>query len=279
MGFLYGVIAIVLWGSYLVPFKKIKADVNYSQFLMCSGIFILAFIVSIVLNTPLSIGFWGIFGGFVWTVGNYLSLIAVKEIGISRAFPIWIINVLISFAWGVIFFKELTTLMGIVFGLIGAVLIFAGCFSIGGIRKSEEKSTKKGILLALIAGLIFGSGGVPVLLANLSAEQFFFQMSVGILLTSFILFIFKVRIPSKLQILKGLSSGVIWSIANFFGLHTFLILGIARGMPITQVCALIATVWGIFYFKEFTKRKQIIQIIMSAIIIITGVLFIGLARG
>jgi len=279
IGFLYGIVAIVMWGSYLVPFKKIKADVNYSQFLMCIGISITAFIVSIIIKTPLSIGLWGIIGGLMWVVGNYLSLIAVKEIGISRAFPLWIINVLVSFAWGVIYFKELTTFMNIIFGLIGAVCIFIGCFTIGRIRKSREKSTKKGVALALTAGLLFGSGGVPLLMSNLPAEQFYFQMSIGVLLTSLIIFLLKIRIPSKPQLVEGFSSGVIWSIANFFGLHTFIIMGISRGLPITQICALFGTVWGIFYFKEFTERKQILQIMISAIIILVGAVFIGLARG
>ncbi len=278
MGFLYAIVSIVMWGSYLVPFKKIKSDVSYSQFLMCLGVSITAFTVSILIGTPLNIGIWGIIGGIIWTIGNYLSLLAVKEIGISRAFPLWAINLLVAFAWGVLFFKELTSSMTIILGLIGTVCIFIGCFIIGRIRKSKEKPTIRGVMFALTAGLFFGSGGYPLLISNLGAKQFYFQMSVGILITSFILFLLKVRIPKKPQLLEGLSSGLMWSIANFFALHTFLILGISRGVPITQICALVGALWGIFYFKEFTKRKQVIRIIMSAIIIIIGAFFIGFAR-
>jgi glucose uptake protein GlcU len=181
------------------------------------------------------------------------------------------------FTWGVVLFKELTSLMNILIGLSGVLLIFIGCVLVGTTKKEKEKSTKKGIILALIAALLFGSTFVPFKLTRMSGEQFFFQMSIGIMITSTIIFALKMKIPKNLQIMEGFSTGFLWTVANLFGIYANIILGLSRGGPITQTAALIGALWGLFYFKEFKEKKQIIQIIVSSIIVVAGAILIGLA--
>jgi glucose uptake protein GlcU len=181
------------------------------------------------------------------------------------------------FAWGVILFKELTGLMNIIFGLLGVLLIFIGCVLVGSTKKEREKSTKKGIILALIAAVFFGSGFVPLKLTGMSGGEYFFQMSTGIMMTSTLIFVLKINIPKDLQITKGLLTGILWSIANLFGIYATLSLGLSRGGPITQIAALIGALWGLFYFKEFKEKKQIIQIIISSLIVVTGAILLGLS--
>jgi len=279
IGFIYAIIAAIFWGSYLVPYKKMKVSVYYSQFLMCLGIFLSTLVVSILFNFSLTLSIAGLAAGLIWVIGNLSSLLAIEKIGISRAFPIWISNTLVMFTWGVVLFKELTTLTGFLLGFIGVLLVFIGCVLIGRTRKEKEKSTKKGIIFALIAAVLFGSVFVPLKLSGIGGNEFYFQMSVGIILFSFVIFLLKIKIPSKLQIVEGLSSGMFWSLANYFGIHANLILGLSRGGPLTQICALIGTAWGLFYFKEFKKRRQIVQIIISTVIVLAGAFLIGLAGG
>jgi len=281
IGFVYALTAAIIWGVYLVPFKKMKADIYYSQFLMCLGIFISTFLISIFFNFPLSLSIFGLISGIMWTFGNLSALLAINEIGISRAFPIWISNTLIMFAWGVVLFRELTNLVNIFFGLLGVLLIFTGCILVGTTKKEKEKSTttKKGILFALIAAVIFGSGFVPLKLSGISGEEFFFQMAIGIMITSTLIFIMRMKIPKDLQMTKGLLTGFLWTIANLFAIYATLLLGLSRGGPITQIAGLIGALWGLFYFKEFKKKKQIIQIIISSIIVVTGTILLSLAGG
>jgi len=277
IGFVYALIAALIWGVHLVPFKKMKANVYYSQFLMCLGIFISTILISILLHFPLSLSVPGLVAGIIWSFGNLSSLKAIKEIGISRAFPIWISSTLVMFTWGVVLFKELTSLTNIILGLSGVLLIFIGCVLVGKTKKAKEKSTKKGIILALIAAVLFGSSFVPLKLTGMSGEQFFFQMSTGIMITSTFIFILKIDIPKNLQITNGFLTGLLWAIANLFGIYANILLGLSRGGPITQTAALIGALWGLFYFKEFKEKKQIIQIIVSSIIVVTGAILIGLA--
>jgi glucose uptake protein len=277
IGFIYALIAAMVWGVHLVPFKKMKANVYYSQFLMCLGIFISTMFISIIFKFPFSLSILGLVAGVIWSFGNIASLSAVNEIGLSRAFPIWISNTLITFTWGVVIFKELTSPLSIIIGLSGVLLIFIGCFLVGTTKKKKEKSTSKGIILALIAAVLFGSTFVPLKLSGMSGEEFFFQMAIGIMITSTLIFIFKKNIPKDLQINKGLLTGTLWSIANLFAIYANIILGLSRGGPLTQTAALIGALWGLFYFKEFTEKKQVIQIIVSSIIVVTGAILIGLA--
>ncbi|MDI6826433.1 MAG: GRP family sugar transporter [Candidatus Aenigmarchaeota archaeon] len=277
IGFIYAVIAAIVWGTHLVPFKKMKANIYYSQFLMCLGIFLLTSLMSILFKFPLSLSIPGLVAGVIWTIGNFSALSAIREIGISRAFPIWISNTLVMFTWGVVLFKELTSLPSLVLGLLGVLLIFIGCVLVGRTKKEKEKSTKKGIILALIAALFFGSGFVPLKLTEMSGEKFFFQMSTGIMITSTFIFILRIDIPKDLQITKGLLTGFLWAIANLFGIYATLLLGLSRGGPMTQTAALMGALWGLFYFKEFKEKKRVIRIIVSSIIVVTGAILIGLA--
>lgn len=277
IGFIYAFIAALIWGVHLVPFKKMKANVYYSQFLMCLGIFISTILISVFFNFPISLSIPGLVAGIIWSFGNLSALSAIKEIGISRAFPIWISNTLIMFTWGVVLFKELTGLMNIILGLSGVSLIFVGCVFVGTTKKKKEKSTKKGIILALIAAVLFGSTFVPLKLTGMKGEEFFFQMSTGIMITSTFIFILKIDIPKNLQVKNGFLTGFLWTIANLFGIYANILLGLSRGGPITQTAALIGALWGLFYFKEFKEKKQVIQIIVSSIIVVTGAILIGLA--
>lgn len=277
IAFVYAFLAIITWGTFLVPFKKIKADVYYSQFLMCLGIFIPSMIISVFLNFPLNLTFFGLLPGIIWTVGNFLCLLAIQDIGISRANPLWMVNILVGSAFGIVVFRELTGFMSIVFGLVGVLCIFIGCVLIGRTKKEEEKSRRRGIIFAVAAGLFFGCTYVPLKITGMSGSEYFFQMTIGIILTSFIIFLLKRSVPKKLQIKKGLASGTLWAIGNLFGAYTVVMLGMSRGFPLTQLAVLISAAWGLFYFKEFTGKKQIVRIMLSTVIILVGAFLLGLA--
>src|SRR4051812_49505395 len=50
---------------------------------------------------------WGIMAGCLWAVGNTLTIFAVRDIGLSLAFPLWNSNSLIGILWGTLLFREL----------------------------------------------------------------------------------------------------------------------------------------------------------------------------
>jgi len=50
---------------------------------------------------------WAILAGALWAVANTLTIFAIRDIGLSVAFPLWNTNSLVGLFWGVLLFKEL----------------------------------------------------------------------------------------------------------------------------------------------------------------------------
>lgn len=274
--YVYLFAVIFLWGTYVVPFKKMRADASYTQFLMCSGILIIAILVSFLFGFSFNISVFGLVSGFMWAIGNLFSLLAIKEIGISRAFPIWISNILVAYAWGVLLFSEITG-FGIIIGIVGTLLVFTGSVFITRTKKPKEASLTKGVIFALLTGVLFGTYMVPFKLSGINPGNFYFQISVGIFITSLVIFLLKRKVPQDMQFKNGLLSGILWGIANLFGLYLIIFFGIAKTGPLTQTCVIVGTLWGLFYFKEFKERGKMFRIIMSTLIILAGALLVGLA--
>src|SRR3954447_26660020 len=108
---------------------------------------------------------WGVMAGCLWAVGNTLTIFAVRDIGLSLAFPLWNSNSLIGILWGTLLFKELhgsgwLRKAGVVGG---AVVIFIGAILISAASTSEgaHGSAPRGIAAAVGAGLMFGSMYIP----------------------------------------------------------------------------------------------------------------------
>src|ERR1700733_3961189 len=50
---------------------------------------------------------WALLAGCMWAVANTLTIFAIRDIGLSIAFPLWNANSLLGVFWGTVFFNEL----------------------------------------------------------------------------------------------------------------------------------------------------------------------------
>ena len=277
LGFLAALGAAFTWGSYIVPFKKSPTS-NLIQFqaLMTVGVFIFALIASPFLGYSLNFNLYGLAAGVIWASANALSLVVVSDLGISRGMPVWVSMVILtSFLWGVLVFHELPA--GIWLGLFGIILIILGVILVGSTGNVESKNVKRGLVLAILAGLLFGSQFVPLKLSNLPPQIFFFPMSFGIMITGLAIGLFKQTKFKNEAVGASLLSGIIWSLGNLLGVIAVSLIGLSKGFPITQSAVLIAVLWGLFYFKEITQQKQRMQVLVGAIILLIGVIILGFA--
>ena len=243
---------------------------------MTVGIFVFSLIASFVLRYPLNLNFYGIAGGLIWGLANAMSLVAVSNLGISRAMPIWVSMVILtSFAWGAFFFHELPK--GIFLGMGGVFLIVLSIILIGSMGNATGKKVGKGILLAILTGVLFGSSLTPQRLGNLDTQTYFFPMASGILLFGIISSLIKRAKFEKKAVIGSLISGGIWGVGNLLAITSVSLIGLAKGLPLTQAAVLISVLWGVFYFKEITKRKEIVKVIVGAIVLISGIIILSLA--
>ncbi|MBI2329871.1 hypothetical protein HYU94_00575 [Candidatus Daviesbacteria bacterium] len=262
LGFLAAIGAALSWGSYLVPFKAAKSDkLLLFQAIMAVGILLTGFIISLFFNFPLNLNLYGLIVGMLWAIPNALSLVAVSNLGIARAVPlIASLVVLSSFLWG-IFLKELST--GLILGFIAIGLIILGVILISVTENTQSQNVKKGIITAVLAGLLWGTQFVPVKIAHTAPQDYFFSMSVGIFATGMVIALFKKVKFQNIAIKASLLSGVIWSIGNLLGILAISLIGLAKGLPITQLAVLVAVLWGVF--------------LIGALVLISGVITLGLA--
>src|SRR6202012_4181166 len=77
---------------------------------------------------------WAILAGMLWAVANTLTVFAIRDVGLSIAFPLWNTNGLVALFWGWLLFNELRdagaaqwlkVLGGALAILIGACLLAA----------------------------------------------------------------------------------------------------------------------------------------------------------
>lgn len=277
IGYLTALGAALAWGSYNVPFKK-SAAANVIQFqaLMSVGALVFAFIFSVLLGYSFSLNLYGLLAGFLWAFANLISLVAIHNIGLSRAVPIWMSAVItVSFLWGVIIFNELPS--GILTGILGIILIIVGVVVVTGGGRAESKNKKLGILAALLAGSLFGTYFAPIKFANLSPQETLFPMSLGVAIFGLgFPIIRRIRFKNE-AIFNSILSGMIWNLGNLLSFFAVSIIGLAKAFPMTQSAVLVAVLWGLFYFKEVSSPKQKLQILMGALILLIGIVTLGLA--
>ncbi len=262
----------------MVPFKKSNSS-NLTQFqaLIAVAIGFSGLVISVILGYPLNLNIYGLLSGVLWAVANALSLVAITNLGLSKAVPLMgSLVVAVSFLWGALFFHELPG--GIAIGLMGTLLIALGVILVGTTGSTKSQNLKKGLATGVLAGIIWGSQLVPVKLSGLATADFFFALCLGIFLTGILIAGFLGGLKFKKEGLEaGLLSGVIWNFGNLSSLFALSVLGLSKAGPVCQLAILIAVAWGLFYFKEAAAPKEKRQILIGAAVLFSGVITLGFA--
>ena len=277
LGFLLALGAAIAWGSYAVPFRKSKTEnlIQY-QAVMTIGILLSGFIFSLIIGYPISFNIYGLLSGFLWAIANFISLSAFANLGISKAAPILSSLVIIStFLWGIFAFNELPT--GIIMASVGILVIVVGVIIVSTINSTKSLNTKKGLVSAVLAGLIFGSQLVPLKIGKVEPSDFFFSSTMGIFIIGMIIFLLKRAQIEKKAVRMSLFSGIIWNVGNLLSIIAVSLIGIAKSIPLTQLALLVAVLWGVFYFKEVRSRKDILQVLIGAFVLLAGVVVLSLS--
>lgn len=279
VGFTGALLSIIFWGTYFVPMKKIKYfDPFYYQFLMCISIFLTGIFLSVLFHAMV-ISIYGIISGIIWTIGNTFSIFAVRYSGLAKSSPVWMSTVvLVSFAWGVIYFRENLNLNYSIFGIL---LMIIGIFLISYITPVSNHFNKsysiRGMIFAIIAGIIFGSQLVPLKLSKSAAISYIMPMSFGILIGGLMISLLKKPKIAKGMVLSGSLSGIMWEIANIGSFFAVTNLGLAVGQPLTQMALFISVLWGILYFKEIRDKNKIFKLIAASILLFVGSILLSFA--
>jgi len=211
---------------------------------------------------------WGVMAGCLWAVGNTLTIFAVRDIGLSLAFPLWNSNSLIGILWGTVLFKELhqsgwVRKMGVVGG---AVVIFTGAILISAASTSgaAHGNPARGIAEAVGAGLMFGTMYVPYRKAYITGMNpltflTFFTFGEMTMMTVVALVFtggagafWHQLLSNRTILLWPMLGGFMWVVGDLFQNYATKYVGISRGIPLSNTNQLWGLLLGVLVFRELT---------------------------
>ncbi len=277
LGLLTALLSAVLWGSMFVPMKKIKnPDMLQFHAFMSAGIFLSTIILISAFGLQFAFNIFGLAAGLLWSAGNILSIFAIRDIGLSKAPPIWMsIVMLMNFAWGVLLFRE--PLASLLFGIAGIVLLITGAAVVSMAKQEKTRLNLKGTAMAAFSGFLYGNTAVMFKYFNMSNGEFLFSMAVGILLSGLAVFAMKFRRLDSRLLGSSLAAGAMWNVASLSSLYSIAYIGLAVSIPLTQLALLFSALWGLFYFREM-KGKARTKVLTGAVVLLIGGVLLALSK-
>ena len=240
---------------------------------------------------------WAILAGALWAVANTLTVFAIRDVGISIAFPLWNTNSLVGVFWGWFFFRELRgagweSRLKVVGGAI-AIVVGATVLALASSHQAGATSARAttGILAALGAGLLWGTMYVPYRKAYLSGMNplsFVTVFTIGELGTiTTLAVVFRGGFAPLLDELAHARpalfwlflGGFCWVLGDLFQQYAAKYIGIGRGIPLSNTNQLWGLAWGALVFGELANLAGSAKalIVVGSLIMIVGALGISTA--
>jgi drug/metabolite transporter (DMT)-like permease len=241
---------------------------------------------------------WGLLAGMLWAVANTLTVFAIRDVGLSIAFPLWNTNSLVGLFWGWLLFNELrgsaardwTKVLG------GAAAIVVGACLLAYATQQHSpggpKNTTLGVLAALGAGLLWGTMYIPYRKAYLSGMNplsfvtVFTFGELGTVVAMAAAFhggfgslwaeLGRAQ-PAMFWLFLG---GFCWVLGDLFQQYAAKYIGIGRGIPLSNTNQLWGLAWGALVFGELAGLGPGARflVISGSLIMIAGAISISFAE-
>jgi len=306
-GILSGFAAGAWLGAAEAPTKLVNLGISpvIISLLMVSGVFLARWTVPALIRGTAQMRLdarqvphlvlWGVLAGCLWAVANTLTIFAIRDIGLSVAFPLWNLNSLLGIFWGWLLFRELRGAeKGRLLSVVGgAVVMFFGAtmLALASSAQSGGAAATRGIVAALAAGALWGTMYIPYRKAYLSGMNplsfvaFFTVGELGMMLSLALR-----ETGSAAALLKQLSrsgdvlfwlmlGGFVWVIGDLFQQYAAKYLGISRAIPLSNTNQLWGLLWGVFVFTELhgATAGHSVRIITGSLLMAAGAGAIALA--
>jgi glucose uptake protein len=280
------ILSMVCWGSWANTFKLtrgIRFELFYWDYAV--GMLLMALAAALFIGrhspeadfpgslfsaTPTSL-LWAALSGVVFNLANLLLVAAITVAGLAVAFPVAIGTALIVGAV-LTFLVDRTGAPTYIFAGVSLATVAVVCSAVAYRAQAGEFTvTRRGVIICLVSGLLMASWA-PLAAASMKrssgsltplASFAVFAMAAFISTIPFNLYLMRhpiVGAPVALREylaggigwhLLGLSGGAIWSIGTASNLIAGRSAGFAISYAIGQTAPLVASLWGIFVWKEF----------------------------
>jgi len=238
-----------------------------------------------------------ILAGMLWAVANTLTVFAIRDVGLTIAFPLWNTNSLVGILWGRLLFGELKgasgkniakVVLGAVAIIVAAIMLGFSTIQGGGPHASHAVG---GILAAAGASLLWGTMYIPYRKAYISGMNplsFVTVFTIGELVTCFALVLAldggtKAAIfhspETKHLIFWLFLGGFVWVIGDLFQQFATKYLGIGRAIPLSNTNQLWGLAWGALVFGELAHAdwSHRLLVLAGSLVMILGALAVSTA--
>jgi glucose uptake protein GlcU len=231
---------------------------------------------------------WALLAGCLWAVANTMTIFAIRDIGLSIAFPLWNANSLLGIFWGFVFFNELRQAgWRRWIGVLGGALVMcvgATLLAVASSTQAPAAHSMRGVWAALGAGILWGTMYVPYRKAYLSGMNplsfvtFFTFGELGMMGALAIVYIGVGPLWRELSQARDalfwlMLGGFIWVIGDIFQQYATKYVGIGRGIPLSNSNQLWGLLWGVFVFGELhgSSSSTYSQVIGGSLLMMAGV--------
>src|SRR6266567_4272627 len=232
---------------------------------------------------------WAVLAGCLWAVANTLTIFAIRDIGLSIAFPLWNSNSLLGIFWGFLFFNELRQAgWRRLAGVLGGALVMCAGATLLAIASSSGHGpaahSLHGVWAALGAGILWGTMYIPYRKAYLTGMNplsfvtFFSFGELGMMTLLSVSSLGLAPLWHELQSARTvifwlMLGGFVWVIGDVFQQYAAKYIGISRGIPLSNSNQLWGLLWGILVFGELHGRSTSIylEVIGGSLLMMLGV--------
>jgi glucose uptake protein len=251
-------------------------------------------------------------GGIVWNLGNILLVAAIAVAGMSVGFPIggglaWILGIVYNF---ILIIIDKGKPEGNIFLLFSGVFviivaIYLSMLSYRKLAREQKKTSAKGILLSVGAGLLiaffyglvvkslnntFVSGGAGRLTPFTGV--FFFALGVAVSTPVFNPFFMRYPVQGEPVRMKeyfrgnlashttGLLGGLIWMTGMTVSFMSAGAANPAISYALSNAAPVVAILWGVFIWKEFKGAPKGTGTLLAVmfILFLTGLVLISMSN-
>jgi len=231
---------------------------------------------------------WALLAGCLWAVANTMTIFAIRDIGLSIAFPLWNSNSLLGILWGFLFFNELRQAgwrrwLGVLGGAL-VMCVGAALLAIASSTQATAAHSLRGVWAALGAGVLWGTMYIPYRKAYLTGMNplsfvtFFTFGELGMMSTLAVSYLGLAPLWRELQSARDvlfwlMLGGFIWVIGDLFQQYAAKYVGISRGIPLSNTNQLWGLLWGTLVFGELHGCGHSIyaQVIGGSLLMMAGV--------
>jgi len=300
LGILCGFAAGAWLGAAEAPTKLVTIGVSpvVVSFMMVMGVFLARWTIPSLFQGVSGISadvkqaphliIWGVLSGCIWAVANTLTIFAIRDIGLSIAFPLWNSNSLLGILWGFLLFNELRGAgarrwLGVVGG---AFVMFIGALLLALVSSSQAPGGQaiRGVIGALGAGVLWGTMYIPyrkAYLTGMSPLSFVAFFTIGELAMMSILGVtysgglhpFWTQLAASKNVLFWLLlGGFIWVVGDIFQQYAAKYVGISRGIPLSNTNQLWGLLWGILVFGELrgASHQNVFHVVLGSLLMAAG---------